>query len=98
LAATDTQATDRSRAAHGIAALCTNAPHHPPVPKKKNVQVYTAAVVLIDYIYAPPEEEAVEVGDGEVRRAVTEPEAPPRLQTQNQMPVVTASVINRSRN
>jgi hypothetical protein len=40
-------------------------------------------VAVVDYyIDASPEEEAVEVGDGEVRRAVAEPEAPPRLQMQ----------------
>ena len=37
----------------------------------------------VDYFDASPEEEAIEVGDGEVRRPVAEAEAPAGLQWAN---------------
>jgi len=48
---------------------------------KKKRTFFLAAAARLDYIDASPEEEAIEVGDGEVRRPVAEPEVLARLQS-----------------
>jgi len=48
---------------------------------EKKRTFFLAAAARLDYIDASPEEEAIEVGDGEVRRPVAEPEVLARLQS-----------------
>jgi hypothetical protein len=64
---------------------------HSRVPKKEHF--LTAA--RLDYIDASPEEEAIEVGDGEVRRPVAEPEVPTRLQS-DAMPMSQSNGVKES--
>jgi hypothetical protein len=88
-AASDTHATARSRAAHGITDLCNTSTNHvavSPGGKTEEIAIDLRMVIrLFGYVEASVEAEAVEVEDGQVRRAVGEAEASPGLQWRPQV-------------